>query len=78
MSTDLDTWRALPALQQPDYPDATMVAMSPGWVQTDMGGAGAPLTVQQSVASMRGAIASLQPRHRGTFLDHDGRPFAGW
>ncbi|HUR73028.1 MAG TPA: 3-deoxy-7-phosphoheptulonate synthase, partial [Sporichthya sp.] len=26
MSTDLDTWRELPALQQPDYPDATALA----------------------------------------------------
>src|SRR6478736_6210693 len=40
-----------------DYPGATFLAMSPGWVQTDMGGPGAPLTVQQSVASLRGAIA---------------------
>ena len=26
MSTDLDTWRSLPALQQPDYPDAAALA----------------------------------------------------
>ncbi len=26
MSTDLDTWRELPALQQPDYPDAAALA----------------------------------------------------
>jgi hypothetical protein len=43
-----------------------------------MGGAGAPLTAPQSVASMRKAIAALTPRQRGAFLDHDGRPFAGW
>jgi NAD(P)-dependent dehydrogenase (short-subunit alcohol dehydrogenase family) len=66
------------ASAQADYPDAVMVAMSPGWVQTDMGGAGAPLTAPQSVASMRKAIAALTPRQRGAFLDHDGRPFAGW
>src|SRR4051812_45655878 len=48
-----------------DYPAATLVAMSPGWVQTDMGGPGAPLTVQQSVASMRKAIGTITPRQSG-------------
>jgi NAD(P)-dependent dehydrogenase (short-subunit alcohol dehydrogenase family) len=66
------------ASAQPDYPQALMVAISPGWVQTDMGGAGAPLTVQESVASMRKSIAALSPADRGAFIDHDGRPFAGW
>jgi NAD(P)-dependent dehydrogenase (short-subunit alcohol dehydrogenase family) len=61
-----------------DYPAATLVAMSPGWVQTDMGGSGALLTVQQSVASMRKSIAGITPRQSGAFLDHDGRPFDGW
>src|SRR5205085_404544 len=38
---------------QPDYPKATFVAINPGWVQTEMGGAGAPLMVQDRVACMR-------------------------
>jgi NAD(P)-dependent dehydrogenase (short-subunit alcohol dehydrogenase family) len=66
------------AAAQPDYPQATMVAISPGWVQTDMGGAGAPLTVQDSVSSMRKAVAGLTRDQQGAFLDYDGRPFAGW
>ena len=66
------------ASAQADYPQAVMVAMSPGWVQTDMGGAGAPLTAPQSVAAMRKAIAAITTQQRGAFLDHDGRPFAGW
>jgi NAD(P)-dependent dehydrogenase (short-subunit alcohol dehydrogenase family) len=66
------------ASAQPDYPQAVFVAMSPGWVQTDMGGAGAPLTVAQSVSSMRAAIAGLTREHQATFLNHDGRPFDGW
>jgi NAD(P)-dependent dehydrogenase (short-subunit alcohol dehydrogenase family) len=66
------------ASSQSDYPQALMVAMSPGWVQTDMGGAGAPLTVENSVSSMRKAIARLGRDQQGAFLDHDGRPFAGW
>jgi NAD(P)-dependent dehydrogenase (short-subunit alcohol dehydrogenase family) len=61
-----------------DYPKSTFVAMSPGWVQTDMGGPGAPLTAQQSVSTMRKSIAALTPRQRGAFLDYDGKPFKGW
>jgi NAD(P)-dependent dehydrogenase (short-subunit alcohol dehydrogenase family) len=66
------------ASAQPDYPGAVLVAMSPGWVQTDMGGASAPLTVQESVSSMRKAIAGLGAQHKGAFLDHDGTRFASW
>lgn len=61
-----------------DYPKAVLVAMSPGWVKTDMGGPSAPLTAQQSVSSMRAAIAALEPRDTGHFLDHDGTRFKGW
>lgn len=66
------------ASAQHDYPQAILVALSPGWVQTDMGGAGAPLTVAQSVSAMRAALDGLGPQHRGAFLDYDGRPFEGW
>ncbi|WP_096698991.1 SDR family oxidoreductase [Polaromonas sp. AER18D-145] len=66
------------ASAQHDYPSAILVALSPGWVQTDMGGAGAPLTVAQSVASMRQTISGLGPQHKGAFLDHDGSRFATW
>ena len=34
----------------------TSVVMNPGWVQTDMGGAGATLPVQESVRRMLGQI----------------------
>jgi NAD(P)-dependent dehydrogenase (short-subunit alcohol dehydrogenase family) len=66
------------ASAQPDYGQAILVAMSPGWVRTDMGGAQAPLSPSESVASMRGAIARLTARQRGAFLDYDGRPFDSW
>jgi NAD(P)-dependent dehydrogenase (short-subunit alcohol dehydrogenase family) len=66
------------ASAQSDYPGAIMVAMSPGWVQTDMGGPGAPLKVQDSVAGMRQAIARLTRREQAAFLDHDGRRFDSW
>lgn len=61
-----------------DYPQATLVAMSPGWVRTAMGGPDAPLSPEQSVASMRRTIAALATGHSGAFLDHDGTPFDGW
>jgi NAD(P)-dependent dehydrogenase (short-subunit alcohol dehydrogenase family) len=66
------------ASAQPDYPKAVFVAMSPGWVQTDMGGKGAPLTVDASVSSMRTAIRGLSARHKAAFLDYDGRRFPSW
>jgi NAD(P)-dependent dehydrogenase (short-subunit alcohol dehydrogenase family) len=66
------------ASAQPDYPQATFVAMSPGWVRTEMGGDGAPLSVEESVSAMRKAVQALTPAQRGAFLGHDGRRFEGW
>jgi NAD(P)-dependent dehydrogenase (short-subunit alcohol dehydrogenase family) len=63
---------------QQDYPRAMMVAISPGWVQTDMGGAGAPMTPEQSVTWMRPSLDGLTARHKGAFLNYDGRRFKGW
>ena len=61
-----------------DYPQATLVALIPGWVQTDMGGGQAPLTAPESVAAMRAALARLTPAHSGQFLLRDGSPAASW
>lgn len=61
-----------------DYPQAILVALSPGWVQTDMGGSGAPLTVDASVAAMRATLERLTPADSGRFFDIDGQPMAGW
>jgi NAD(P)-dependent dehydrogenase (short-subunit alcohol dehydrogenase family) len=51
-----------------------VVALSPGWVRTDMGGASAPLAPESSVAGLRQVIAGLTSRDSGKFLSHDGSP----
>jgi NAD(P)-dependent dehydrogenase (short-subunit alcohol dehydrogenase family) len=50
------------------------VALHPGWVQTDMGGAGAAIPVERSVADLRATVAALTPADNGRFLNHDGSP----
>jgi NAD(P)-dependent dehydrogenase (short-subunit alcohol dehydrogenase family) len=55
---------------------AICVSFHPGWVQTDMGGAGAELNVATSVADMRRTLAALTPADNGRFFNHDGQPLA--
>jgi len=45
----------------------------PGWVQTDMGGDGAAITVEQSVAGLVARFAALDLDSTGCFLNWDGR-----
>jgi NAD(P)-dependent dehydrogenase (short-subunit alcohol dehydrogenase family) len=50
----------------------TVVAVSPGWVKTDMGGSGAPLTPEPSIKGLRKVIAGLSPKQSGKFFSYDG------
>lgn len=63
---------------QPDYPKATFLVLSPGWVQTDMGGPNAPLAVDASVEWLRHTIQRAYKHRHVSFLDYDGTPFKGW
>jgi NAD(P)-dependent dehydrogenase (short-subunit alcohol dehydrogenase family) len=61
-----------------DYPAATLVALDPGWVQTDMGGGAAPLTAEASVRGLRAVLSSLTPEDNGRLIHHDGRRATSW
>ena len=66
------------AAAQHDYPRATLLTIAPGWVQTEMGGADAPLTAEQSVRGMLTTLASVTEADRGQLLHHDGSRSTHW
>lgn len=45
----------------------------PGWVQTEMGGSGALITVDESVAGLSARFADLDIGSTGSFLTYDGQ-----
>ena len=61
-----------------DYPAARLVALDPGWVQTDMGGAAAPVSLEDSVSGLRKVIARLTLEDNGSLLHFDGRRADHW
>ncbi|MGH3265849.1 MAG: SDR family oxidoreductase [Trebonia sp.] len=61
------------AARQPE-PKRAMLLMAPGWIRTDLGGPGAPFSIEETIPS----IVSVMLARRGTsglaFLDRFGRP----
>jgi NAD(P)-dependent dehydrogenase (short-subunit alcohol dehydrogenase family) len=55
---------------------ATVVSLHPGWVRTDMGGAGADLDPATSIAGLRTVLASVKPGDSGSFFNYDGQRLA--
>lgn len=52
----------------------TVVAVTPGWVQTEMGGSDATLTAKESAGALAKMIGSLTLADAGCFLERDGSP----
>jgi NAD(P)-dependent dehydrogenase (short-subunit alcohol dehydrogenase family) len=49
-----------------------VVALCPGGVRTDMGGANAPLTAAESVTGLRRVLEGLTMAESGSFIRYDG------
>ena len=52
---------------------AIVISFHPGWVRTDMGGAGADIDAATSIAGMRTVLASVKPSDTGSFFNYDGQ-----
>nr|XP_055030502.1 C-factor [Misgurnus anguillicaudatus] len=49
------------------------IALHPGWVRTDMGGPEAPLSTEDSIASVLSVIGGLTEKDHGSFLHYAGK-----
>lgn len=51
-----------------------VVAMHPGWLQTDMGGDDAPLDTMTSAQNLIAVMCNIEAAQNGNFLDYNGTP----
>ncbi|TDL20424.1 NAD-P-binding protein, partial [Rickenella mellea] len=59
--------------QASERPDMVILAMDPGWVQTDMGGPNAIIKPEDSVVPMLNLIKNATTGHSGRFFDSQGK-----
>ena len=54
-----------------------VLAIHPGWVQTEMGGAGALITTEECCSTMLKTIAGISEKDHGTFIryNHESIPW---
>lgn len=55
-----------------------VTSLHPGWVQTDMGGSNAPMTIDASVTQIVQLIKNLNEKHNGSFYQFDGKQLEWW
>jgi NAD(P)-dependent dehydrogenase (short-subunit alcohol dehydrogenase family) len=53
--------------------NVTVVCLDPGWVQTDMGGPGAPLKPEESATAIAKTLKGLTQKQTSLFLYNDGK-----
>ena len=51
----------------------TILLIHPGWVQTDMGGPTAPVSIEQSITGIRRIIDKATQAETGHFYDYTGK-----
>jgi NAD(P)-dependent dehydrogenase (short-subunit alcohol dehydrogenase family) len=58
--------------QEPGAKDFVIAIVTPGWVRTDMGGAGAPVAAEDRAEALIELLPRLGPAQSGCFLNFDG------
>ena len=53
--------------------EETLVVMAPGWIRTELGGADAPLTIEETIPRLVNVLLDKRQRPGLEYLDYQGR-----